>query len=162
VSTISPSASAVPAGPGRSPAASQQLSTLRLTLLRACYLVLVVGLSIKYAPVIGDIASLPRMDSVVVALLSAMGLLSVVGLFSPVRMLPLLVFEIAWKAIWVGAVALPTVLDGSADDGTMATLFACAWALPFVFVVPWRHVARTYLGKAEPFAITRKPTRGSL
>lgn len=162
MSTISPSASAIPAGPGRSPAASQQLSTLRVTLLRACYLVLVVGLSFRCAPVIGDIASLPRMDGVVLAILSAMGLLSVVGVFSPVRMLPLLVFEIAWKAIWVGAVALPAVLDGSADDRTMAILFACAWVVPFVFVVPWRHVARTYLGTAELFAITSKPARGSL
>lgn len=126
-------------------------STLRLTLLRACYLLLVVGLAIKYAPVIfGDMAALPRMEGVVAALLSAMGLLSVAGLFAPVRILPLLVFEIAWKAIWVIGVALPKWLDGSLDDGTMATLFACAWALPFVFIVPWGFVVRTYLGAVEP------------
>lgn len=128
------------------------LSTLRLTLLRACYAVLVVGLSLRYAPVFLDgLSNQPRMDGVVVALLSAMGLLAIAGVFSPVRMLPLLVFEIAWKAIWVGAVALPKWLDGSLDDGTLSTLFNCAVALPFVFVVPWAHVARTYAGSAEPF-----------
>lgn len=130
-------------------------STLRLTLLRACYAVLVVGLTIKYAPVVfGGMASLPRMEGVVTALLSAMGLLSIVGLFSPIRMLPLLVFEIAWKAIWVTTVALPRGLAGQLDDGTAATLFACAWALPFVFVVPWGYVVRTYLGSAEPVRST--------
>jgi hypothetical protein len=126
-------------------------STFRLTLLRACYLVLVAGLSIKYAPVVfGNLAALPRMDGVVTALLSAMGVLSIAGLFSPVRMLPLLVFEIAWKAIWVAGVAVPRWLNGTIDEGTVATLFACAWALPFVFVVPWRYVASTYIGGGEP------------
>jgi hypothetical protein len=127
-------------------------STLRLTLLRACYAILVVGLSLRYGPVLADgLASLPRMDGVVVALLSALGILSVAGLFSPVRMLPLLLFEIAWKLIWASAVALPKWLDGSLDEGTLSTLFNCAVALPFVFVVPWRYVAGTFLGSHDPF-----------
>ena len=128
------------------------LSTLRLTLLRLCYAVLVVGLSLRYAPVFFEgLPTLPRMDGVVVSLLSAMGLLAVAGLFSPVRMLPLLVFEITWKAIWVTAVALPRWLDGSLDEGYLSILFNCSVVLPFVFVVPWRHVAATFLGKREPF-----------
>lgn len=128
------------------------LSTTRLTLLRACYAVLVVGLSLRYGPVFIDgLSSLPRMDGVVVALLSALGILSVVGLFSPLRMLPLLVFEIVWKLIWVSAVALPKWLDGSLDEATLSILFNCAGVLPFVFVVPWRYVARTMLGTREPF-----------
>lgn len=128
------------------------LSTLRLTLLRLCYAVLVVGLSLRYAPVfLEGLPDLSRMDGVVVALLSAMGLLAIAGLFSPVRMLPLLVFEIVWKTIWVSAVALPKWLDGSLDEGTVSTLFNCAVALPFVFVVPWRLVASTYFGSTEPW-----------
>ncbi len=127
-------------------------STLRLTLLRACYAVLVVGISLRYAPAFLDgLSNLPRMDGAVVALLSAVGILSVAGLFSPIRMLPLLVFEISWKLIWVSAVALPKWLDGSLDEGTLSILFNCAVALPFVFVVPWRYVAASSLSKAEPF-----------
>lgn len=126
-------------------------STLRLTLLRACYAVLVVGLSLRYGPVfVEGLYSLPRMDGVVVALLSAMGLLSVVGLFSPIRMLPVLIFEIAWKLIWVSTVALPKWLDGALDEATLSILFNCAVALPFVFIVPWRHVAMTFLTSADP------------
>ncbi len=131
------------------------LSTLRLTLLRLCYAVLVVGLSLRYAPVFIDGPQhLPRMDGAVVALLSAMGLLAIVGLFSPVRMLPLLVFEITWKAIWVSAVAVPKWLDGSLDEGFMSVLFNCSVVLPFVVIVPWRYVAATFLGSAEPFRAT--------
>jgi hypothetical protein len=128
------------------------VSTLRLSLLRACYAFLVTGLSLRYGPVFVDgVAILPRMDGVVVALLSALGILSVAGLFSPIRMLPLLVFEIGWKLIWVFAVALPKWLDGSLDEGTLSILFNCAVVLPFVFVVPWRYVAGTFLGAREPF-----------
>ena len=86
--------------------------------------------------------------------MSAMGALAVAGLFSPVRMLPLLVFEIAWMAIWVSTVALPKWLDGSLDDGTLSILFNCAVVLPFIFVVPWTYVARTYLRSAEPVRST--------
>ncbi|MGN6490052.1 MAG: hypothetical protein ACTHLT_19820 [Devosia sp.] len=130
-------------------------STLRLTLLRACYAFLVVGLSLRYGPVFLDgVSALPRMDGVVVALLSAMGLLAVAGLFSPVRMLPLLVFEIAWKLVWVSAVALPKWLHGSLDDGTLSILFNCTWVLPLVFIVPWPYVAANFLGKVEPFRVT--------
>jgi hypothetical protein len=128
------------------------VSTLRLTLLRACYAVLVVGLSLRYGPIFADgLANLPRMDGVVVALLSALGILSVAGLFSPIRLLPLLVFEIAWKVIWVSAVALPKWLDGSLDDATLSILFNCVVVLPFVFIMPWRYVAKTFLGTREPF-----------
>lgn len=127
------------------------VSTIRLALLRACYLLLVVGLAIKFWPaLLGSAATLPRMEGVVTALLSALGLLSIIGLFSPLRMLPLLMFEIVWKAIWVLAVAIPNWQAGTLDEGMRTTLFACAWALPFVFILPWRHVARTYLTSIEP------------
>lgn len=126
-------------------------STLRLTLLRAAYLLLVVGLSIKWGPVVfGDIATLPPMEGVVAALLGTVGLLSVAGLVSPVRMLPILVFEVAWKLVWLAAVALPRAIGGGLDGATVTTLWAFAWVLPIVFVVPWGYVARTYLASAEP------------
>ena len=129
-----------------------RLSTLRLTLLRLCYAVLVVGLSPPLR------ASVPRRSAQSPThgwrrrrSAQRYGALAIAGLFSPVRMLPLLVFEIAWKAIWVIAVALPKWLDGSLDEGYLSILFNCSVALPFVFIVPWRYVAATFLGRAEPF-----------
>jgi len=130
---------------------SNTVSRPRLWLLRAGYLLLVVGLSIKFWPVVfGDIATLPRMDGLVTALLSALGLLSIAGLFLPLRMLPLLVFEIAWKSIWVVAVALPNWRAGTLDDGLSSTLFNCAWAVPLVFVMPWRYVITNFLASSTP------------
>jgi hypothetical protein len=132
------------------------VSTVRLTLLRTCYLLLVVGLATKHWPaLLGDAAGMPLKDGVVVSLLSALGLLSIIGLFSPLRMLPLLLFEIAWKAIWVLAVALPNWQGGTLDEGITTTLFFCAFVIPFPFIIPWRYVARTYLASAEPVGLLR-------
>jgi hypothetical protein len=130
------------------------VSTLRLWLLRACYLLLVVGLAIKFWPsLLGEIATLPRMDGAVAALLSAMGLLSVIGLFFPMRMLPLLLFEITWKAIWVSTVALPNWQNGTLNDDLSSMLFNCAWATPIVLVMPWRYVLTTLV--TSPYQPTR-------
>jgi hypothetical protein len=49
----------------------------------------------------------------------------------------------------VGIVALPLVLRGEVTSGVAETLFACAWVLPFVVIVPWGYVVRNYLRSAE-------------
>lgn len=126
------------------------VSTLRLYLLRACYLLLVVGLALNFWPlVLNGAAARPLMDGAVNAMLSALGLLAVIGVFSPLRMLPLLLFEITWKLIWTLSVALPHWLAGTIDPAIGATIFACAWVLPFVLIIPWGHVIRTYALQME-------------
>jgi hypothetical protein len=120
------------------------VSDLQLWLLRACYLLLVVGLAIKFWPsLLGEIATMSRMDGAVRALLSALGLLSIAGLFAPLRMLPLLVFEVAWKTIWVLTVALPNWHNGTLDGELADMLFNCAWATPILLIVPWRYAMRS-------------------
>ena len=114
------------------------LSPFRRLLLVACYLLLAVGLAVTaLLPLLQGQAHAPLMDGVVNALLSALGLLAVVGLFAPVRLIPLLVFELLWKALWVASVAIPRWVTGTLDADIQATLFACAFAIPFAFIIPW-------------------------
>lgn len=127
------------------------VSPARANWLRACYLLMLTGISIQFMPQLLDASAVPLMQGVVIAMLSALGLLSSVGLFQPVRMLPVLLFEIAWKAVWSISVALPHFLAGTIDQGVAETLFAVAFALPFVIIVPWGYVARTYLTSVEPW-----------
>ncbi len=72
----------------------------------------------------------PLEAGVVDAVLCAVQLLAVVGFLTPVRMLPLLVFEVLWKAVWLLSVAVPLWVQGGTTDGLAATAFACAWASP--------------------------------
>jgi hypothetical protein len=68
--------------------------------MRFPYAFMGVGLAIiKWPLLIQDTASLPLMGGVVTCLLAAMSLLAFLGLRYPVRMLPILLFEVAWKVL---------------------------------------------------------------
>ena len=85
-----------------------EVSTFRLYLLRAMYVFMVVGLAIfKLGPAILDPENLSPQDSVVISVLGAFALLAVLGIRYPLKMLPLLLFEFAWKLVWVLAFGLP-------------------------------------------------------
>ena len=79
------------------------------------------------------------------AFLGALTLLCVLGVRYPVRMLPLLFFEFAWKAIWVTAFGLPLWLTHQLDADTAETMKACLMGVVLVpLVLPWGHVIRHY------------------
>ena len=123
------------------------MSLFRLYLLRAVYLLLAVGLAFEVWPGIlqhGLDWSIAR--STMYALLGTVGLLAVVGLRYPVRMLPLLLFELTWKLIWLTAFALPVVAAGRADAAMQASIMACAMGLVIVpLVLPWKYVIDRYV-----------------
>lgn len=125
-----------------------ELSSFRLYLLRATYLLIAVGLGVTIWPLILKSASAPpeHMQGVVRALLGAVSLLALLGLRYPVRMLPLLLFEITWKTIWVVAIGLPLWRAGQLDAATQETWKACLMGLViFPLVIPWGYVLRHYL-----------------
>ncbi len=81
------------------------VSLFRLYLLRAMYLLLVVGLG---AVIVPGIVSHPLLDrGVIASLLGCIWLLAFIGLRYPLQMLPLLMFEFGWKSIWMIAYGLP-------------------------------------------------------
>ncbi len=122
----------------------QEVTLLRLYLLRAMYLLISVGLGITLWPaLIASAGTTAAAGSVVKAMLGALSLLCLLGLRYPLRMLPLLLFELAWKLLWVLAYGLPLMLAGNLDDNGQETLFACALGVGLVpLVMPWRHVYR--------------------
>lgn len=124
------------------------VSTVRLYVLRASYAVLVVGLGAEIWPLLLRSAAVPpeHMQGVVRALLGALSLLAVLGLRYPLRMLPLLFFELTWKAIWLLAIGLPLWRAGRLDAGTAGTLQVCLMAVLIVpLLIPWGYVLQHYL-----------------
>ena len=84
--------------------------------------------------------------TVVRALLGAIGLFSLLGLRYPLRMLPLLLFEGLWKAIWLLAFALPIWRSGTLDAATTQNAYECLAGVVLVLVVaPWRYVFQNYV-----------------
>lgn len=123
-----------------------EIATWRLNLLRAGYLLLVVGLGLAIWPSMLDPAiSWELQRSVVVAMLGALSMLSLVGLRHPLRMLPLLFWEVAWKTIWLLRFGLPSWAGDRLDAATTQTIFDCVTVIVIVAVIPWDHVHRVYL-----------------
>jgi hypothetical protein len=123
-----------------------ELSKFRLALLRAGYLIIFVGLAIQIWPLlVNPPLELPLMKGVVRSVLTAVSLLAALGLRYPVKMLPLLFFEITWKAIWIVVFGLPQWRSGHMDAETGETMFACLLVTPYVFVIPWSYVWRNFV-----------------
>ena len=126
------------------------ISLLRLYLLRACYLLLVGGLSIYILPeLFGRAVSFTLEKGVVTAMLSSLCILSAFGIFAPLRMLPILIMEILWKLIWTLSVAVPRMIENKLDGIYLETVFECALVLPFLFIVPWKYVIATHSNSLE-------------
>ena len=79
--------------------------------------------------------------------------LSVLGLLHPLRMLPIILFVILYKTLWLAVVAYPLWRAGtlaSSPANEMAHVFI--WIFVLIAVVPWRYVWRTFVrwpGKAS-------------
>lgn len=121
------------------------LPTYRVNLMRIGYLVMAVGLALTRWPMIPEAASLPVYEGVVTALLTALSLLALLGLRYPVRMMPVLIFESAWKLIWLAAVALPHLTAGDMDADMSRVLSSVSLVVVILAVTPWDHVWRRYV-----------------
>ena len=124
----------------------QELSTRRLNIMRVGYAFMGVGLVIVKWPILlqGAAPSLPVFEGVVACLLTAMSLLAFLGLRYPTRMLPILLFEVTWKVIWIAAVAVPHLVTGDLDAATSGVLFNCSFVVVILAVIPWRYAWRRY------------------
>ena len=130
-----------------STAIDQELSTRRLNVMRVGYAFMGVGLVIVRWPLLfRDAPSLPLMEGVVTCLLTALSMLAFLGLRYPAQLLPILLFEVTWKVLWIGVIGLPHLV---ADDMTAATrdvLFSCSFVVIIIAVIPWRYAWRRYAG----------------
>jgi hypothetical protein len=123
-----------------------EVSTLRLYLLRAMYLLIAVGLGLTIWPGILAPGNASHMGSVVRSMLGALALMALWGVRYPVKMLPLLLFEFTWKVVWVLAFGLAPWLGGGLDTARQETLFECLMGVVLVpLAVPWGYVLRQYI-----------------
>jgi hypothetical protein len=114
--------------------------------MRVGYALMGIGLAVvKWPLVIGYDRSTPLFEGVVHILLTAMGLLALLGLRYPVRLIPILLFECLWKLLWLAIVALPAALAGDVDDAMGEVIFSCSVVVVILAVTPWGYVWRHYV-----------------
>ena len=105
---------------------SSELSRPRLHAMRAGYLFMGLGLAVVKWPHLSGASDLPLYEGVTLCMLTAMSLLALLGVRHPVALLPVLLFESAWKLLWLALVALPAAVAGDLDAATTATLTSCS------------------------------------
>jgi hypothetical protein len=124
-------------------AAQGEVSLFRLYVLRAMYVVLVVGLGAMIVPEILGHELTSR--GVISSLLGAVWLLAFFGLKYPLEMLPLLMFEFAWKLIWMLFYGLPQWSAGRYPPTFAEDSFNIAFGGVLLLVIPWGYVWRHYV-----------------
>lgn len=126
-------------------AVNEELSTRRLNVMRIGYAFMGVGLAIVRWPLlVQDAPSLPVMEGVVTCLLTAMSLLAFLGLRYPAQLLPILLFEVAWKVMWIAAIAVPHLVSDDMNAATREVLFNCSFVVIIIAVIPWGYAWRRY------------------
>jgi hypothetical protein len=126
----------------------QEVSTLRLNVLRGTYLLIALAMGLQIWPLIlRHSTDVEHMRGVVWSMLGALTLLSaLLGLRYPLKVLPLLFFELAWKTVWVLSFGLPLWSAGRLDAGTAESLQACLLGVVLLpLVIPWGYVRRHYV-----------------
>lgn len=123
-----------------------EVSLARLYVLRAMYLLIVIGGGVVFLPEL--VRHEPTARGVIPSLLGGMLLLACFGLRYPLQMLPILLFELAWKTIWLVDYGLPQWMAG-----VNTTLFRGDFQaivlgpVLLIPIVPWGYVFRHYLKK---------------
>ncbi len=125
--------------------ARPELSLTRLYLMRGGYALMGVGLALVKWPLLPDAHTMPLYEGVTLALLTAMSFLALLGLRYPVKLLPLLLLESAWKLLWLSLVALPQAFNGDLGTAATETVFSCSLVVVIIAVIPWRHVWTGYV-----------------
>jgi len=126
----------------------------RLNLLRAFYLLITVGLAVTWGPgMLGHTDSWAQRQGVLGSLMIAVSVVCLLGLRYPLQMLPLLIWELTWKTIWILVIGYPLWLNDAVTPGVAANFFACLMGVVLTpLVLPWRYIAHHYFRKpAERF-----------
>ncbi len=136
-----------------------EVSTIRLWVMRAAYALIFVGLAMMIWPLI---VTAPRgvehMRGAVWSMLTAVSILAAIGIRYPLRMVPLLLFELVWKTVWLIAIGLPLRSSNHLTGANADTWTDCVvGVIVCIVAIPWGYVFRKYVREAsDPWFGTRR------
>ena len=107
-------------------------------------------------PLLPQVASLPAIEGATVCILTALSLLAFLGVRYPIGMLPILMFEVLWKVLWLGVVAVPHLVANDLNASTETLLHSILFVVPIIAVTPWDFVYHRFVaGRGERWMRTR-------
>ncbi len=122
------------------------LSTLRLWVMRVPYAL--TGLLFSFtawSTLIEYWGKFEPMEGITYAFWGALSLLALLGIRFPIRMLPLLLLQFAYKMIWLAAVGYPLMARGELDQGGSELMTANLIGVVIdTIAIPWLYTFRKY------------------
>jgi hypothetical protein len=120
---------------------------INIYLLRLLFLLVVVFVaSDSWSAIFKHVGPWGPVKAAAVCMWAAYSVLSILGLINPLKWLPIVMFEIFYKLIWLVIVAYPLWsthrLAGSpAEEMT----YAFVWVVLPIVAMPWAYAFRTYV-----------------
>lgn len=126
--------------------ARQPIALWRLYLLRIVYAVMAGGIFLTFWPdVLHHTPQFAAAQGIRASLLAGLGVMAALGVRYPLAMLPILMFEFLWKAIYLAAFALPLWRGGTMPADMTGDVQAVLFVVLFVPFVPWDQVVRRFV-----------------
>lgn len=123
------------------------VSLIRLYVLRLAYLIIAVGLGLMIWPkLISHTSEWALRHGNAVGMLSGVQILALVGIRYPLKMLPLLFYELVWKTCWLLFVGLPLWRAGEVNAATAESIEACIFGVVLCLIaIPWKYAYVEYV-----------------
>jgi hypothetical protein len=125
----------------------QGVRKINIYLLRVLYflIALAVGKD-SWTFLLTKVDSVSPMEAVTWSVWAGFSLVAILGLIHPLKMLPIIFLEIAYKIIWLAFVAYPLwstdALTGSQAEGLTLVFL---WVLLPIIAVPWGYAIKSFV-----------------
>lgn len=133
---------------------NQEVTPLRLNVMRAYYALMAFGtVAVFWPSLLSHSHDWGIRNGAQYSLLGALSPLALLGLRYPLKMLPIIIYEFVWKALWLLLVAAPLFAAGQMTEEVWSNVFACSIAIVLTpIVMPWGYFRRAYLlAPSEPW-----------
>jgi hypothetical protein len=127
-----------------------EVSIFRLNVLRAYYALMAFGTAALFWPPLVQHTSEWGIESgAQYSLLAALAPFAFLGLRYPLKLLPIILYEFCWKALWFIFVVAPLYASDRMTDLIWSNAFACGIAIVLTpIVMPWRFFWQSYVSQA--------------
>jgi hypothetical protein len=129
------------------------VATWRINAMRFLFLLMavVMGGMFVWPQLLFESADWDVMRGLAKSMLAALALLSLIGVRYPLQMLPLMLYEILWKTIWIILIAGRAWMAGKWNADLESLFTDCIGIVIAFFIVPWPYVwARYFAQPMEP------------
>jgi hypothetical protein len=126
---------------------------VNIYLLRVLYFLMFIGVGLQtWATIINHQGPWDHTKAVAFCVWAAYPTLSIFGLLKPLRWLPIMIFMIFYKGLWVLVVAYPLWKAGTLAGSPAAEMnHIFFWAVIVgVLIVPWVYVLKTFVLPSKP------------